>query len=155
MIDGEEIKRQAQGGRMDEQLFGVVYKRRVETRTKSGKRGRDKWVRGYRAPRPEDDNGAEIRDRLAEKVPEWGALDIVPSESIGELSNYDRGHKLYGMLRWTDLFSPRQLLCHGISVEVFREMLDADVAAGRLDDCRRAAYGYLALSLDKLRDYNS
>ena len=114
VIDGEEIKRQAQGGRMDEQLFGVVYKRRVETRTKSGKRGRDKWVRGYRAPRPEDDNGAEIRDRLAEKVPEWGALDIVPSESIGELSNYDRGHKLYGMLRWTDLFSPRQLLCHGI-----------------------------------------
>ena len=67
VIDGKEVKQQAQGGRMGEQLFAVVYKRRVETRTKSGKRGRDKWVRGYRAPRPEDDNGAEIRDRLAEK----------------------------------------------------------------------------------------
>ena len=155
VIDGDEIKRQAQGGRMGEQLFAVVYKRRVETRTKSGKRGRDKWVRGYRAPRPEDDNGAEIRDRLAEKLPEWEALDIVPGESIGELSNYDRGHKLYGMFRWTDMFSPRQLLCHGTSVEVFREALDADRAAGRLDDVRRAAYGYLALSLGKLRDYNS
>ena len=53
------------------------------------------------------------------------------------------------------MFSPRQLLCHGTSVEVFREMLDADRAAGRLDDVRQAAYGYLALSLDKLRDYNS
>ena len=155
VIDGGEIKRQAQGGRMGEQIFAVVYKRRVETRTKSGKRGRDKWVRGYRAPRPEDDNGTDIRDRLTEKVPEWGALDIVPSESIGELSNYDRGHKLYGMFRWTDLFSPRQLLCHGVSVEVFREMLDADRAAGRLDEVRQAAYGYLAFSLDKLRDYNS
>ena len=56
---------------------------------------------------------------------------------------------------WRDLFSPRQLLCHGTSVEVFREMLDAERARGRLDDARQAAYGYLALSLDKLRDYNS
>ena len=155
VIGGEEIKRQARGGGMGEQLFTVVYKRRVETRTKSGKRGRDKWVRGYRAPRPEDDNGAEICDRLAEKRPEWEALDIVPGESIGELSNYDRGHRLYGMFRWTDMFSPRQLLCHGTSVEVFRETLDADRAAGRLDDVRRAAYGYLALSLSKLTDWNS
>ena len=148
VIDGEEIKRQAQGGRMGEQLFAVVYKRRVETRTKSGKRGRDKWVRGYRTPRPEDDNGAEIRDRLEEKLPEWEALDIVPSERFPEDSNDDRPIQ-YGMPLWRDLFSPRQLLCHGISVEVFREMLDADVAAGRLDKRRRAAYGYLALSLDK------
>ena len=53
----------------------------------------------------------------------------------------------YGMPLWRDLFSPRQLLCHGTSVEVFREMLDADRAAGRLDDVRQAAYGYLALAL--------
>ena len=154
VIDGEEIKRQAQGGRMGEQLFAVVYKRRVETRTKSGKRGRDKWVRGYRAPQREDDNSASTRDRLAEKLPEWEALDIVPGEKFPNESNDDRPIQ-YGMPRWRDLFSPRQLLCHGIGVEVFREMLDADVAAGGLDDCRRAAYGYLALALDKLRDYNS
>ena len=36
----------------------------------------------YRAPRPEDDNSAEIRARLAEKLPEWEAFDIVPSEKI-------------------------------------------------------------------------
>ena len=155
VIDGDEIKAQAQVGRMGEQLFAVVYKRRVKTRTKSGKRGRDKWVRGYRAPRPEDDNSAAIGERLAEKLPEWEARDIVPSESIGDISNYDRGHKLYGMCRWIDLFSPRQLLCHGTSVEVFRETLDADRAAGRLDDVRKAAYGYLALSIDRLVDWNS
>ena len=155
VVDGDEIKRQAQAGRMGEQLFAVVYKRRVETRTKSGKRGRDKWVRGYRAPRLEDDNSAIIREKLAEKLPEWEALDIVPSESIGEISNYDRGHRLYGMFRWTDMFSPRQLLCHGTSVEVFREMLDADEAAGKLDDVRQAAYGYLALSLDTMLNYNN
>ena len=56
---------------------------------------------------------------------------------------------------WRDLFSPRQLLCHGTSVEVFREMLDADRVAGRLDEVRQAAYGYLALSLDTMLDYNN
>ena len=154
VVDGDEIKRQAQAGRMGEQLFAVVYKRRVKTRTKSGKRGRDKWVRGYRAPRPEDDNGAAIRERLAEKLEEWEALDLVPSERIPDGNKTTEPHR-YGMRLWRDLFSPRQLLCHGTSVEVFREMLDADRAAGRLDAEGQAAYGYLALSLDKLRDYNS
>ena len=154
VIDGDEIKRQAQAGQMGEQLFAIVYKKRFEKRLKSGKRGKDKWVRGYRAPRPEDDNGAEIQARLAEKLTEWEALDIVPSEKFPEVSNDDRPIQ-YGMPLWRDLFSPRQLLCHGTSVEVFREMLDADRAEGKLNEVREAAYGYLALSLDKLLNYNS
>ena len=153
VIDGDVIKEQAQAGQMGEQLYAVVYKERVEVRTKTG-RIREKWVRGYRAPRPDDDNGAEVRARLDEKLPEWEAFDLVPSERIPD-GNKTTEPQRYGMNRWLDLFSPRQLLCHGTSVEVFREMLDADRAAGRLDEARKAAYGYLALSLDKLRDYNS
>ena len=154
VIDGDEIKAQAQAGRMGEQLFAVVYKRREPGKIlKSGKHGRDKWVRGYRPPRPEDDNDADIRTKLAEKLSEWEALDLVPSETYGHM--YCDRSKIYGVNRWRDLFSPRQLLCHGTSVEVFREMLDADRAEGRLDDVRQAAYGYLTLSLDKLLNYNS
>ena len=155
VIDGDEIKAQAQAGRMGEQLFAVVYKRRQPGKIlKSGKRGRDKWVRGHRAPRPEDDNDADIRTKLAEKLSEWEALDIVPSERFPEDSNDTRPIQ-YGMPLWRDLFSPRQLLCHGTGVEVFREMLDADLAEGRLDGVRQAAYGYLALSLDTMLNYNS
>ena len=154
VIDGDEIKRQAQAGKMGEQLFAVVYKQRVVKKLKSGKRGKDRWVRSYRAPRPEDDNSAEIQARLAEKLPEWEALDIVPSEKFPEVSNDDRPIQ-YGMPLWRDLFSPRQLLCHGTSVEVFREMLDADRADGKLNEVRQAAYGYLALSIDKMLNYNS
>ena len=153
IIDGDVIKEQAQAGKMGEQFYAVVYKERVEVRTKTG-RLREKWVRGYRAPRPEDENGVEVRAWLEEKLPEWEAFDIVPSERIPD-GNKTVEPQRYGMNRWRDLFSPRQLLCHGASVEVFREMLDADRAAGRLDEARKAAYGYLALSLDKLLNYNS
>ena len=152
VIDGDHIKAEAQAGRLGEQLYAVVFKERVVVETKRGRR--TKWVRGYRAPRAEDDNGAEIRARLAEKLPEWEALDLVPSERIPE-GNKTMEPKRYGMAAWRDLFSPRQLLCHGTSVEVFREMLEADRAAGELTEVRKAAYGYLAIALDKLLNYNS
>ncbi len=137
---------------MGDQLYTIVYKQRIETRTKTGKL-KEKWERGFRAPRDEDNNSAFIAERLATKVPEWEANDIVPTEEYG-LMYCDRS-KIYGVDFWRDLFSPRQFLCHGTSVEVYRELLDEDRSNGVLTDVRKASYVYLALSLDKLRDYNS
>ena len=153
VIDGDEIKTQAQAGHMGEQLYTVVYKKRIVIETKSGKT-REKWVREYRAPHPEDENTTEIQAMLAEKLPEWEAMDIVPTESIPDGSKTSEPLR-YGMRRWRDLFSHRQLLCHGTSVEIFREMLDSDRHTGKLNEIRQAAYGYMALSLDKLLNYNS
>ena len=86
VIDGDEIKAQAQAGHMGEQLYTVVYKKRIVIETKSGKT-REKWVREYRAPHPEDENTTEIQAMLSEKLPEWEALDIVPSERFPAISN--------------------------------------------------------------------
>ena len=152
VIHGDEIKRQAREGRMGEQLFAVVYKKRVWTTLKSGK-ARERWVRDYRPPRPDDDTRAEVQARLEEKLLDWEAFDMVPSESYDDMF-CDRS-KIYGVRKWLDLFSPRQLLCHGTSVEVHREMLDADRSAGLLSEIRKAAYGYLAITINKLVDWNS
>jgi len=154
VVDSDEVKRQARTDGMGEQLYAVVLKRRtVVGRTKSGNE-KIKWIKGFRAVNQADENTAFIQKRLGAKLPIWIANDLVPSESFPENSNDDRPIQ-YGMPLWRDLFSPRQLLCHGTSVEVYRELLEADRNAGVLTELRKAAYIYLALSLDKLRDYNS
>ena len=155
VIDGDEIKKQAQAGGMGEQLFAIVFKRRIATITKAGKAGRDKWERGYRAPRPEDDNSAEIAALVSEKMQEWQTLGIVPSEEIGDLSNYDRGHRMYGMHRWSDMFSPRQLFGHVTAVKIFRQMLDESALSGQLDEITKAAFIYLSFSFDKFLNWNA
>jgi adenine-specific DNA methylase len=149
-IDGDEIKAQALAGHMGHQLYCVVYKEeRIKGYTKTGKPKVEK-VRGFRVPRPEDDVEALVQQKLAEKMPLWQARNIVPDEEIDALSNYDRGHRMYGMFRWVDLFSPRQLYGHCVSVEVFQ-----DLAQGASTDLDRAALTYLALGIDKVVNYNS
>ena len=154
VIDGDEVKQQAQTGQMGEQLFALAVKRRFETRNKAGGVGKPKWQRGYRTPLPEDNNSLEIAERLAEKLPEWNALDVVPNEDVPAGNKTDEALR-YGIKTWCDMYSSRQLLGHGLAAETFREMVDEDRQAGRLSDIRRASYVYLSFSLDKLRDYNS
>ncbi len=152
MIDGDQVKEQAQAGGMGEQLYAVVYKKRIFVKTKNGSE-REKWVRGYRAPRTEDDVSATIASALEEKLPEWEALDLVPTEIIPEGLKTAEPIR-YGMMKWRDLFLPRQLLCHGIGVEIFRELYEEEKAKADFDETIRAAFGYLSLSLDKLLTYN-
>jgi putative DNA methylase len=153
VVDGDAIKEQAQAGNMGDQLYAVVFKKRIVIATKAGKK-REKWERGYRAPRTEDDVSDRIKAVLAEKLPEWEALDMVPSEEFPEDGNDTRPIQ-YGMPLWRDQFSPRQTLCHGTSIQIFRELLAEEQAKSGFDEPTKAAFGYLALTIDTLLNYNS
>jgi putative DNA methylase len=155
-IPGEDIKRQAQAGRMGHQLYCVVYKKEVVVgKLKNGK-PKTKLVRGFRAPRPEDDVEALVERRLAGKMPLWQARNIVPDEEFPENSNDGRPRQ-YGAPLWRDQFNPRQLYGHCTSVEVFQDMVEELKAnnGGQLSELDRAAMTYIALAIDKLIDWNS
>ena len=156
VIESDQIKAQAQAGQMGEQLFAVFFKRRLPTEyTKTGRAKKDKWERAYRAPCPEDDNSETVTAALKNKLPEWEALDLVPNEMFPEISNDDRPIQ-YGMPLWRDLFSPRQLLCHATSIEIFRQLMDEEVARpGGFSEETRAALGYVAIAIDKLLNWNA
>lgn len=155
LIPGEHVKNEAQEGRMGEQLYGVVVKRRVVVGQKASGKVKEKWIRAFRAPRDEDDVLSTVRKQLDERMPIWEAMNIVPTEAIGELSNYDRGHRMYGMTHWRDMFSPRQLLGHGYGVEAFRALIQEEESEGRLTDALKGALIYLSFAIDKLLNYNA
>ena len=154
LISGDHIKAEAQAGRMGEQLYTVVFKKKLITGYTKASKPKEKWVRGYRAPSPEDDVSQAVAEALAEKLPDWEAMDMVPTERVPTDINDDRPIQ-YGMPLWRDLFSPRQLLGHCTAVEMFRELIEEEKAAGRWNEVTAAAFAYLSLSLDKMLNYNS
>jgi adenine-specific DNA methylase len=159
VIDGDNVKRQAEDAGLGEQLYAVVFKRKLSAEfTKTGKLKKEKWEKAYRAAAPHDDIAVLISAALDEKLPEWEALDVIPTEEIpfGYETNIRWPLHRYGIKRWTDFFSPRQILCHGTSMEVFRELVSEETASQKgLSDLTRVAFAYVALALDKRRDYNS
>ncbi|BEU20014.1 DUF1156 domain-containing protein [Paraburkholderia sp. 22B1P] len=152
-VDGDEIKRQAQEVGLGDQLYAVVYREEVPTTTPSGRKTTT-WVRKYRAPAQSDEDLTAVRKRLSEKLDEWEVLDTIPNEPFPEGTNDDRP-RLYGMPKWRDMFSPRQLLAHGLCVETFRSLYDQDSKGNKLSEIRKAAYIYLSFAIDSMLNYGN
>jgi adenine-specific DNA methylase len=155
-IDGDEIKAQAQAGRMGHQLYCVVYKEEhINGHTKGGK-PKTQVIRGFRAPRPEDEVEALVRQNLEARMPLWQARNIVPDEEFPENTNDDRPLQ-YGAPLWRDQFNGRQLHGNCTSVEVFQDMVEELKAknGSQLAEIDRAAMVYIALALDKVVYYNA
>jgi adenine-specific DNA methylase len=140
-ISGDYIKAEAQAGRMGQLLYAIAIKK-----PGSGF--------AFRAPTAEDVAATHRAEaELSRKKPGWIAQDLIPSEEIG-ISNYDRGHRLYGIYKWTDFFIPRQLAAIAVYVETMREvMLEAD---GCFEKERlHALQTYFGVMLDKIVIYNN
>ena len=121
-IPGEYIRSEARAGRMENVLYAVAV------RAAEG--------RGFRAPTPTDLEALTAAEaELQRLLPEWGTNDNIPDKAIPEGLKTRELHN-YGMPRWRDLFTPRQLLVHGCFVEEYRKLIDeirSELDKGRAD----------------------
>ena len=140
-IDGGYVRAEAQAGRMGDELYAVAFG--------SGK------DHGFRAPTVKDVEALAAAEAEFDRLmPQWEADDVLPTEPIPH-GNDKRPHH-YGMLRWQDMFTDRQLLVHGSFVEEYRK-ISAEVRASYADDKGRAEaiLALIALMQAKAIDFNS
>jgi adenine-specific DNA methylase len=167
-ISGEEIKAQARGesphGRWTDRLYCVVAVRLEPKLDKHGKpqryasgarKGEIKThkVRFFRPPKARDLQALKDAEaRLQERWPAWEAAGVIPTERFPE--GNDTRPIQYGMPRWCDLFTPRQLLGHLTLAEGLNR-LKAEILHELGPERGRAVVTYLQFTIDKGLDYNS
>lgn len=138
-IDGDWIKSAAQTGKMGSTLYAVAYK--------TG-RGLE-----FRPPTKADlDALAAAEEELNRLRPDWIRRDIVPSEEFPMVAS-DMRPRLYGMPRWVDLFTPRQLLAVGALAEELQK-LRSEIVAKEGTEMGDAVTHLLAFGIDKFLNHN-
>jgi len=149
VIDGEEVKREAQNGRMGHQLYCVCVKKRGLGKNKA------KW--NFRAPTKEENEAVKRAEkRLSEKLPDWQNRNSVPYEEY--FKGFSDRCSIYGIRKWSDLFNPRQLLTHLTYLEKFRQAKEKLLAGAKQGseewDFAAAVATYGSMVFDTCTNYN-
>lgn len=167
-IEGEEIRQQARGessrGSWSDEIYCVVSMREqpkidkdgnVQTYASGPEKGRVKTekVMFFREPVKDDlDALARAKKALNENWERWDAMGLIPTERIPEIN--DERPKMYGMERWCDMFTPRQLLGLLTAEEVLFNMIP-EIMNSNGNERGTAIVHYLQYMIDKCVDYNS
>jgi len=142
VIEGDEIKRQAQAGNMGHQMAAIISMRHK-------KRGNH---RSFREVTEQDLEGYRLAEKmLAEKLPEWEAKGLVPNEEI-PMGNKTREPLNKGSKVWADLFNPRQLLVHLTTLDTILKQPWDEV---KDEKKREALRVYLVFMMNKGTNFNS
>ncbi|MEV8531345.1 DUF1156 domain-containing protein [Streptomyces sp. NPDC051211] len=142
VISGDYIKAEAQAGRMRQVLYAVAIRR------PDGKRD-------FRAPTDADLAALSASEKELDKLrPEWEAQGVLPTEKIDAISNYERGHRLYGIDSWADMFSTRQLLTHATFAEEFGKLV-SEVLSELDRETAVAVLSQLAIMQSTALNYNA
>ena len=147
---------EARAQRLGHRLYANVLRDSWYDNTKAGRpKKRATTARIFAEPEQRHlDNLASVDNEMSRLSPAWNAADTLPSEAL-PTGNKTKDATYYGMPTWIDMFNPRQQLAHGHCVTAFRECVDTDEDAGKLDEQRRAAWAYVAIALDKMLNRNS
>ncbi|MCD6261595.1 MAG: DUF1156 domain-containing protein [Deltaproteobacteria bacterium] len=167
-IDADEIKAQARGkspvGRWKDRLYCVAAvrfqpkldKNGTPQRYRSGEKAgeiKTEKIRFFRHPNRSDLSALEEADRrLKENWDRWEAEGLIPTERFPK--GNDMRPLIYGMTRWCDMFTPRQLLGHVTLVEELNR-LKPHIIEELGEEKGRAVVTYLQFIIDKGVDYNS
>lgn len=166
-IDAEEIKRQARGesehGKWKDRLYAVAAVRyqpkldknghiqKYKTGEKAGEIKTEK-VRFFRPPNDRDLAALEEAERmLKENWTRWEDAGLIPTEAFPQ--GNDMRPVIYGMPRWCDLFTPRQLLGHLFLIEELNR-LKPEILKELGPEKGKAVVTYLQLVIDKGLFYN-
>jgi putative DNA methylase len=168
-IPEDEIKAQARGesshGGWSDRLYCVVAVRLEPLldehgqplRYTSGLMAGEIKTRKVRFFRPPNDRDLQALDaaekRLLEQWPAWEAAGFIPIERLPNGQKTSEPIR-YGMPRWCDLFTPRQLLGH-LTLIAGLNHLKPEILAELGSDRGRAVITYLQFAIDKGLDYNS
>lgn len=138
---GDYIQRCAREGELAQLLLAVVFTQPSVRR------------RQFRSPTDLDlEAVAAAEIELARRMPGWEVAGLVPSEPIPPGHKTDEPRRM-GLMRWSDMFSPRQLLTNVTALEELHEIV-AEARAELGDERGRVLGLYLGLALDKAVDYN-
>ena len=138
-IPADYIKAKAQAGEMGSALYAVALK------TSQGLT--------FQPPEPADVVALEEAEtQLAQLRPLWERSNVIPTEDRTK-GDCDRSF-VYGVTKWADMFSPRQLLCLGVLVEELREMR-SEIVEAEGEELGEAVIHMLALGLDKFANWNA
>lgn len=141
-IDGDYIKAEAQAGRMGQMLYAIAMKKTGHFE--------------FRLPTKSDfERVKAAEEELSRNRTRWITKNIIPTEPISETSNYDRGHRMYGIETFDEFFSTRQLLSFILILESLRE-IQKELLSHFEDnpEWAKAIATYLGLALDIAVDYN-
>jgi len=138
-IPADYIKAKAQSGEMSFVLYaiGVKTHRGIE----------------FLPPNQTDISALSFAEQELNKIrPEWERKGILPIENRYK-GDCDRSF-VYGITKWADLFTPRQLLVAGIFLEELNN-IKQEIVKKEDPEYAKAIIHLLSLGFDKFLDYNN
>lgn len=154
VVDEAHVKKIAQSrpGGLASQIYAVCSQVPVRLSYRNGSTS-VRYMWRFRAPTKADLDCVRAADaELEANRARW--KDLIPDEPITPESNYNRGHRLYGVNYWREFFLPRQLLTAVTVVDEVRKAIGK--VRQELNPAEAEAVAvYLSFIVSKVVNYNS